>query len=401
MTDYGKAKKRLKSLASEEYGKVLDYSEEIGDIRCNDNDIKVTSVVGFGAIAWAISMIAMPFIVGTGALPAGLIQPLFVAVPGAVGIGSSIAIRKKLENDERLRKRTNARTQTDRIVAATKLEVKQEKHRTHMYVLTDTVRGLEKQESLGAEAPASYLKTTIAEDTRTKEEIEESINAIEKNIQEKLKELDVTTTKKTLKERFWRIRDKHQKLFDLSLIALLSVIAGAFVYNIPLMAMNGANSVYTVSTSFLQIIAPGLVTGAAATAFAAKFKHDEAKAFNKLNEELLGEEALSETTEDNFRNRKNPNNRIERYDLDLCRQSGELVSLYTFLEEEKDRKEAKYGEGSGAQQETNLTKSKANEVHQPTLEELLAQHAHIEEEVQPTHDVEDRGIAFTKKDRRK
>lgn len=395
MTDYGKAKKRLKSLASKEYGKVLDYSEEIGDIRCNDDDIKVTSVLGFGGIAWAISMIAMPFIVGTGALPAGLIQPLFVAIPGAIGIGSSIAIQKKLENKERLRNRTNERTQSGRIAAATKLEVEQEKHRTRMYILTDTVRGLENQEGT-----VSLLKTTVAEDTRTKEEIEESIRAIEKNIEEKLKEIDITTTKKTLKERFWRIRDKYQKLIDLSLIAALSIIAGAFVYNVPLMAMDGVNSVYNVTASFLQIITPGLIAGAATTAFAAKFKHDEAKAFKALNEELLGEEAIPEKTEDNFRKRKQQDNKIERYDLELCRQSGELVSLYTFLEEERARKEAKFGEDGGAAQSADLTKSKTKESHQPTLEELMAQYP-CAEEVQPTHDVEDKGIAFTKKDRRK
>ena len=214
MTNYEKTIKKLERETRKEYKKVLDFAEKEGDIRCNDNDNKLFGAVGFGALAWAISMIAMPFIVGTGALPAEIIQPLFVTVPALAGIGGSMALQKGLKNKERLRKRTSAKKQEDRTVASTKLLVEKEKHVTRMYVLADAAKKLRGQNT---EAPT---------DDRTQQEMEASIRGIEATIEEKLKELDLTTTKQTLKERFWRVRDKNQMLKDTVLIGLLSALAG-------------------------------------------------------------------------------------------------------------------------------------------------------------------------------
>lgn len=397
----------LEKQANKEYKKVVEYAEKVGDIRCNDNDNKLFGAVGFGALAWAISMIAMPFIVGTGALPAEIIQPLFVTVPALAGIGGSMALQKGLKNKERLRKRTSAKKQEDRTVASTKLLVEKEKHVTRMYVLADAAKKLRGQ------------NTEIPTDDRTQQEMEASIRGIEATIEEKLKELDLTTTKQTLKERFWRVRDKNQMLKDTVLIGLLSALAGFLIYNIPLFAMHGINSVYNFSVPVLQLLAPGIITGVAATGFAIKHKNDELKAFRRVNKELLGDEALPESIDDSAKKRKTQGHKVERFDLQKRGQSNELVELNAFLAREKEARDTKYGEESILFQDfepvkvTEATRQHVldhPEMYQNCPTRIREGKFYTDDEYErraeevlstPQPGGDDKGIAFTKKDKRK
>lgn len=397
----------LEKQANKEYKKVLEYAEKVGDIRCNDNDNKLFVAVGFGALAWAISMIAMPFIVGTGALPAAIIQPLFVTVPALAGIGVSTALQKGFKNKERLRKRTSAKKQEDRTVASTKLLVEKEKHVTRMDVLAEAAKKLRGQ------------NTETPTDDRTQQEMDASIRGIELNIEEKLKELDLTTTKQTLKERFWRVRDKNQMLKDTVLIGLLSALAGFLIYNIPLFAMHGINSVYNFSVTALQLLAPGIITGVAATGFAIKHKNDELKAFRRVNKELLGDEALPESIDDSAKKRKTKGHKVERFDLKKRGQSNELVELNIFLAREKEARDTKYGEESILFQDfdpvkvTEATRQHVldhPEMYQNCPPRIREGKFYIDDEYErraeevlstPIPGGDDKGIAFTKKDKRK
>ncbi|MGN0966358.1 MAG: hypothetical protein ACI4OP_02015 [Candidatus Coprovivens sp.] len=398
---------KIEKQANKEYNKVVEYAEKLGDIRCNDNDIKLFGVIGFGALAWAISMIAMPFIVGTGALPDEIIQPLFVTVPALAGIGGSMALQKGFKNKERLRKRTSAKKQEDRTAASTKLLAEKEKHAARMYVLDDAAKKLKEK------------NTKTPTDDRTQQEMEASIRGIEATIEEKLKELDLTTTKQTLKERFWRVRDKNQILKDTVLIGLLSALAGFIIYNIPLFAMHGIYSVYNFSVPALQLLAPGIITGVAATGFAIKHKNDELKAFRKVNKELLGDEALPESIDDSAKKRKTKGHKVQRFDLQKLGQSNELVELITFLAREKEAKDTKYGEESILFQDFEPVKvTEATRQHvldhpekyqncQPRIREgnfyTDDEYERRAEEVlsTPLPGEDDKGIAFTKKDKRK
>lgn len=394
--------KELEQKAEKEYGKTLDLVEAIGDIRCNDDNIKVLGSVGFGAVTWLLSMIAMPFIVGTGALPAEIIQPLFVVLPAGIGIGSSIALQKTLKNKERLSKRTDATTQEDRTIAATKLEVEKAKHRTRMNMFIETVTKLRSQH---------FTDSTVKDnkDDRTKLEIEQSISNIENTINKKLEEIDVTTTKQTLTERFRRIRDKKQIIKDIIMIALLSGIVGFTIYNIPLIAMNGLNA-YQISPSLLQLLAPGIITSVAATGFAIKHKSDETKAFRRINKELLGDDALPETIDDSEKERQ-----VSKKQDDL----NELVELNASLAQEREVKETNFGEDSilfkdyepiKVTEETRKHVIDHPEMYQNCPPRIRQGMFYTDEEyasrvetalTTPLPGEEEKGIAFTKKDKRK
>ena len=208
-------------------------------------------------------------------------------------------------------------------------------------------------------------------------------------------------------------------LKDTVLIGLLSALAGFLIYNIPLFAMHGINSVYNFSVTALQLLAPGIITGVAATGFAIKHKNDELKAFRRVNKELLGDEALPESIDDSAKKRKTKGHKVERFDLKKRGQSNELVELNIFLAREKEARDTKYGEESILFQDFDPVKvTEATRQHVLDHPEMYQncppriregkfytddEYERRTEEVlsTPIPGGDDKGIAFTKKDKRK
>ena len=344
MSEIDKTKNMIDLRINKELEKVYDLTAKVGNVRCNDDDIKVWASAGFGAMAWGASLFLMPLVLNAGAWPIELIQPFFVAAPAAIGIGAQQLLVKGFKNKERLAKTTNARTQTDRIVAATKLEIEKNKKLAKIESLDEAGKRLGTRDEIAESLPEELRPATIGQDTRTVQEFNHSISAISRIIEEKTPELDKTVVKKTLKERFWRIRDKRQEAKDVSVLAVLSTIAGIVIYNMPaLMSGLGVGS-YNFGGSLFQIILPGLITGAATTAFVIKNKNDQRKAFEKLNKELLGDEALSETIDEEEKSKKSDKYKTERFETDYQRQVSEIAGLTSLLLAEKTAKRAKYGD---------------------------------------------------------
>lgn len=343
MSEIDKTKNMIDLKINKELEKVYDLTAKVGNVRCNDDDIKVVASAGFGAMAWGASLFLMPLVLNAGAWPIEIIQPLFVAVPAAIGIGGQQLLTKGFKNKERLAKTTNARTQTDRIVAATKLEIEKNKKLAKIDALDEAGKRLGTRNEIAESLPEELRPATIGQDTRTVQEFNHSINAISRIIEEKTPELDKTVIKKTLKERFRRIRDKHQATKDMSVLAILSTLAGIVIYNMPAIMSGIGIGSYNFGSSIFQIILPGLITGAATTAFVIKNKNDQRKAFEILNKELLGEESLSETVDEED-SKKSDKYKVERFETDYQRQVSEIAGLTSLLFAEKTAKRAKYGD---------------------------------------------------------
>lgn len=419
MSEIEKTKEIIERRIDSELETVYDLTEKIGNIKCNDNDIKVFASAGFGLMAWGASMFLLPLVLNSGAWPIEIIQPIFTIVPAAIGIGGQHLLTKGFKNKERLRKTTKAKTQTDRIVAATKLEIAKDKRLAKIRALSDAGKGLGTRDKVAETLPVELRPATIGQDTRTRQEFNHSISAINRVIEEKTPELEKTITKQTLKKRFWRIRDKFQKAIDIPLWAALSTLVGIAVYNMPAILSSFGVGVYDFSGSLFQFLLPGIIAGTATTAFAVKFKNDEKKAFQKLNKELLGDDALPETIDDSERNRKLENNKVERFDLDYQRQLAEIAALTTIMFEEKTAKRAKYGDQEDILFEDVKPIKVTEETRQHVLEhpELYAscpprirngQFYTDEEYEQRAEEVlnkplpgEEKGIQFCKKNKRK
>lgn len=341
MINYEKAKSRIERQLKRDWEKYYKLTEKIGDIKCNDIDVRVGTTLGVGALIWAAGMIALPAIMNNGIIPFEILQPLCVALPLVGGYAAEEGMFKGFKNKERLKKASSAKTQQERIEHATKFEIARERLLCKIRILESTLKEIEKKETINEDLGLQTTKDKT--DIRSLEELNTSINSIDDLIYEKMGNIDQLATKKVLKKKFWRERDKYQKYFDIPLAGALGFVAGFLVYNIPLIAANAAG--IPVDIPMLQLFAPGIITGVASTGFFVKRNLDYTRAFKNVNKELLGENALPETIDDSEKKRKMANNKVERFDVELSAELSQTSSLATLQEEERAIKQAKYNTG--------------------------------------------------------
>lgn len=338
MIDYEKAKSRIERQLKRDYKKFYKLTEKIGDIKCNDIDVRVGTTLGVGALIWAVGMFVLPTIINNGVMPLEVIQPLSVGLPIIGGLVAEEGMFKAFKNKERLKKASKAKNQQERIEHATKYEIARERLLSKIKVLENTYEEIKKKEKLDSELGLQTTKDKS--DIRSLEELNKSIDSIDDLIYEKLADMDESAAKVVLKKKFWRERDKYQKFLDIPLASALGFVGGFIIYNIPLIAASAAG----IPTDFsaLQLFAPGIITGIASTGYFVKRNLDYTKAFKNVNKEVLGENAIPDTVDDSESKRKMANNKVERFDLELSGQISQAASLATLQEEEKAIKQAKY-----------------------------------------------------------
>lgn len=341
MINYEKTKSRIERQLKRDYEKYYKLVKKIGDIKCNDIDVRIGTILGIGSLIWAAGMFALPSILNNGIMPLEVIQPLSVGLPIIGGLVAEEGMIKAFKNKERLKKASNAKTQQERIEHATKYEIARDRLLCKIRILENTYEEIRKKEKIDSELGLQTTKDKM--DIRSLEELNRSINSIDDLIYEKLANIDQSSAKVTLKKKFWRERDKYQKFFDIPLAGLLGFVGGFIVYNIPMIAAAAAGIPTDAST--LQLFIPGIITGAASTVYFVKRNLDYTRAFKKVNREVLGDNAIPETVDDSKRKRKIANNKTERFDLELSGQMSQATSLATLQEEEKAIKQAKYNTG--------------------------------------------------------
>ena len=341
MIDYGKAKSRIERQLKRDWKKYYDLTEKIGDIKCNDTDVRVGTTLGFGTILWIAATIALPTVVSSGVMPIELIQALYVGVPLVGGYITEEIMIKALKNKERLKKVSKAKNQQERVEHATKYEIARERLLSKLLILEKTYEEIKKKEQINDDIGSQLVKDKT--DIRNLEELNRSIHGLDNLIYEKMSDVDETAAKVTLKKKFWRERDKYQKLFDIPLFGALGFVGGMVLYNLPILIAGISGT--SISTSALQLLLPGIVTGVATTGYFIKRNVDYTNAFKNVNKEILGDNALPEIINDSEKNRKMENNKVERFDKVLAGQISHVTTLAVLQEEEKAIKEAKFNTG--------------------------------------------------------
>ena len=344
MIDYDKIKNKLEKEYEENYKKIYNLSEKIGNIKCNDNDITTGSTILLSIFAWAAAMIAMPSILRSGILPFEAIQPLFFTVPLAVGATASKLMSKKFECKERLKRTTKAKSQKSRIEEATKLEIQKEKLLTANKVIEETLDEIESKKIINKMFANKTVIRSKEQSQMSLAEIENILELTKENNKQQKETIDKTATKKFLKEKFWRVRDKGQGIIDTGLFGLLGALGTLMIYNMPVIAIQNGIGSYNLSIGLLQFLTPAIVGGLLGTGYGIKRYVDYKEAFKKVNKDILGEDSLPETISDSERKRKMADNDVERFDLELEQQIKTASDLRLKLEEEKRIKAHKVGE---------------------------------------------------------
>ena len=122
MIDYERAKSRIERQLKRDYEKYFKLVEKIGDIKCNDIDVRIGTTLGIGSLIWVAGMIALPSIMSKGIIPLELIQPLYLGLPILGGLVAEEGLFKSFKNKERLKKASKAKNQQERIEHATNMK---------------------------------------------------------------------------------------------------------------------------------------------------------------------------------------------------------------------------------------------------------------------------------------
>lgn len=301
MSNIEKIKEILEKEYNENCTNINELNEKIRTIKANNFETKLTRTFAFSMIPWAATVLLSPAIINLGIIPINLISLLSIGVPTLIGITGEMLLTKKLKYKEKLESFSESKSQNEIIEESTRYEIEREKLRSSNKVLKKAFDNLE---------PEQYLFNSLSEnDSKSFEKL--NIENIDEILEKNKKEIDIITTKKFLKEKFWRIRDRFQKVIDFIVISILGGIGFMTLYNTPTIAINLRNSIQ-LQTSILGIILPLGIGGLVCGGYYLKRIKDYTYAFRNVNQEL-GQEALSDSEIIN----KIYNNDIENLDIEL------------------------------------------------------------------------------------
>ena len=301
MRNIEKTKEILEKEYNENCTNINELNEKIRTIKANDLETKLTRAFAFSMIPWVATVLLSPAIINLGIIPINLISLLSIGVPTLIGITGEMLLTKKLKYKEKLESFSESKSQNEIIEESTRYEIEREKLRSSNKVLKKAFDNLE---------PEQYLFNSLSKnDSKSFEKL--NIENIDEILEKNKKEIDIITTKKFLKEKFWRIRDRFQKVIDFIVISILGGIGFMTLYNTPTIAINLRNSIQ-LQTSILGIILPLGIGGLVCGGYYLKRIKDYTYAFRNVNQEL-GQEALSDSEIIN----KIYNNDIENLDIEL------------------------------------------------------------------------------------
>lgn len=334
MIDIERIKKVIEEEYDENYKKIDELSEKIRIVKVNDFESKLLCAFAFSLLAWMVGIFLAPTMLKSGVIPTSLISPLSLVVSVLIGITGETLLSKKYKHKEKLREFSSAKNQKEKIAESARYEIEKEKIISSNRVLKKVYDSLETRQKMVKTLSNEY--DIVEKDSRESKEIELSIKKISKILDEKEKNIDIVTTKCVLKEKFWRVRDRFQKIFDFVVISMVGGTGAMILYACPIIFINGLGSNVVIQTSVLSPLSALGVGVLVCGGYTLKRIKDYVGAFKSVNE-TLGENKLSDVTNDSEVNRKTINNDIERFDIELENLINENCVLRLELESEKEK----------------------------------------------------------------
>lgn len=337
MNDLDEQKRELADEYDENRVKIDEFSEKIRTINANTFETRALSVGGLSFFSWLILFFLTPSIVKLGIIPLGLIQPLSYCIPLLIGIVGETIINKKFECKERLKVFSKSKNSRELLEESVRYEIEKEKLLNANKIIKNVYDQIEAKQSLISALAPDY-------DIKSKDEEEKSANVLGikvDNLNDVLetnkKNIDMLTTKCVLKNRFWRVRDKFQRVTDIALSILFGGMFTMSFVSLPILAINTAETLIKTSlfNFTLSMLTGCLVSGIYYT----RKSINHMNVFKRINKDL-GNEALDNSSSDSERKRKMSESNEEQIDRDLedlIKYSTE-VKLQLMNEQQKLRK---------------------------------------------------------------
>lgn len=283
---FDEIKKRLEEMKKDNDNQILINDEKTRMVRNNKFENKFFSTVVFSMFAYLVLFITsfvLTRIFGPGIITnvfPGFTFPL-VFIGGSLGIGilSRGILAKKYKTKERFRSFSSSKNEYEKSYEEVLYEIELEKAKNRNKAINEGIKILNsKQMITGA---------TVLNDIgglSSKEELLENQDKLLMLIKIHLDDLDILSTKKVLHERFWKIRDKFQKVSESMIYPLLSFFITMLFVGFPAMFVQESVTIGTLIIPFLIGIGGSL-------GYVLKRNNDYKKIFDKFNLEF-GEKAL-------------------------------------------------------------------------------------------------------------
>lgn len=298
MKQFEELKKELESEAVENNNRIKLCDGRMRIANANSFEYKATNILGFSLLGYLIVFLLSSIIFKNLSIPVLAYQTMVIT--SSIGLGTLFtnSLFKKYKIKERLKMFSESKTDIEKLQEEVNYQIESEKACNRNKVIKETLDTINSTESMVNELSNKY-DITEKYSSRSKEELENSIEEISNLIKEKYNELDILSSKKVLHDRFWKIRSKFDKNANLIAYSLIAGVFASGIVGIPFITFNSIAAGSTILARILSVFWPLVIGSMGTFVYFLQRNKDYEKVFNYYNSQLE-DEALSDTFKKNY-----------------------------------------------------------------------------------------------------
>lgn len=298
--------------------RVPEYDELNRMAKVNQFSYKFPTSLVFGMFGYAPLMLISSL---TNVFPITAVP--FIIIGGGIttGILGNFILEKIYKPKERLRDLSDAETESELLYEEIKNEIELEKVKNRNAILNDALTLIKSNYNTLSSMREKYeiQSKNIPESI---EEVDKRIKKLEERLEELLSKLDDYSTRKILKDRFWKLDKKGTSIMDIISYSLVAGVISMLVLDMPFILVKDI-----MPMTIIQLFTPFIVGVLGTSAYNLKRETDSRTIQKQIKENLQ--------IEDN--NQNNENRSIDDLGMDI------IVTISN-LEEQKMYRDRLLGE---------------------------------------------------------
>lgn len=285
-------KKRILLEYNQVVREISELNSKIGFLETSKFYVRLAESAVFAMIPWMITTFTLPKIVTWGFLAPQLINPLGIGIPVLIGTLIHKKKRKKSKNEETLSSFCSAKTEAEKVEEQVRLVILKQKLKKKKVILEEELEKIAEKENCIKSLSDEYDIVLKNEENISLEELNKKVKELKSNLQEEEPKVDILNTQAVLRDEFFDVRCKQQRILDMVVSSGIPSIVFTLLYNLPSAMLE--TGLHIEAPWELASIIASLIFGASAGALGMLIKHKiDKQVFQKLNAEL-GEDAIPE-----------------------------------------------------------------------------------------------------------
>ncbi len=340
-----KIREKLEKEYNDNLKKIKELDRKINLINSNTISNKLL-IASIPALILQFAYILGPTFINIGA-NFNLVHVVSCILPIVIGFISQKVILKKPK--EEFEKFSNSKTEKEKTEEKIKYILEKNKFKNENKIISKIYDDLSSNEKSIDALSQNYLVLEKDNNDRTEKEITSNIEKLTKTLLNNQKNIDMISKKCTLRDRFYDVRNKINRLKNIGFYTLVASYVVPIITEITFMLL----SIYKIGNIVFNPIitfTPFVVGGLSGLIYSIKYNKDNYEVFNKYNNEL-GNNALSNS--DSYKDELELNSELKKLINDT-------VLIRKQLEEEKIKLENK-NIGNSDNESINYQKTDVNE----------------------------------------